>query len=298
MAANGPRSPRRVEGWRTAGLWALLALCGFAWTIPQVSIDYRRNRWIESEALLFLPTGQYLRAVSLGHQDLVADLLYLWSIQYYGHHRTTEGRRYLWRIYEVITDLDPQYQDAYLTGALVMAVDMNDPELAIQLLERGAAANPGHWIYLVEAAHYAWMGLEDYPRAAAYFDRALQVPGVPPMVRRARAGMIEFSGDAGQALTLWVEIWRDAVETGDEHIEAIAWQHVYDLDVEADMQALRQAIDRYRLQRGTLPRTLDDLVVTGLLRSLPRTAADEDYGYDPGSGGIVDPREGRSRARR
>lgn len=289
---------RRQEGWRTAGLWLLLIACAFTWTVPQLSIDYRRNRWVESEALLFLPTGQYLKTVSLGHQELVADLLYLWSIQYYGHHRTAEGRRYLWRIFEVITDLDPRYQDAYLTGALIMAVDMDDAELAIQLLERGAASNPGEWIYPVEAAHYAWMTLGDYERAAAYFDRALTIPGVPPVVRRARAGMIEFAGNFGQALSLWVEIWREAVEGGDERIAAIAWQHVYDLDVEADLSELRQAIERYRVQQGAWPASLDELVSTSLLGSLPRTAADEPYLYDAAGGRIVDPREGRSRARR
>jgi len=292
------RPLRLSEGARTIGLWLLLGVCVIGWTVPQTSIDYRRNRWITTDSLLFLPTGDYLDAVSLGYQNLLADGLYLWSIQYYGYHRTAEGRRYLWRIYDVITDLDPQYQDAYLTGALVMAMDMSDAELAIQLLEKGARENPDDWIYWVEAAHYAWINLEDFERAAAYFERALEKPGVPPMIRRARAGMSEFAGDNRRALALWVDIYRDAEAGSDERIMAIAWQHIYDLDAAVDLQELRGALESFRERRGQLPRTLDELVMAGLLQQVPRTANDEAYLYEPATGAVADPLANTSRADR
>ncbi len=36
-----------------------------------------------AEQLLYLPNGKHLRLVSLGHAPLLADLIYLWAIQYY-----------------------------------------------------------------------------------------------------------------------------------------------------------------------------------------------------------------------
>lgn len=292
------RSIRVSEGVRTAGLWLLLGACIVGWTVPQTSIDYRRNRWLESDSLLFLPTGEYLDAVSLGYQSLLADGLYLWSIQYYGHHRTAEGRKYLWRIFDVITDLDPRYQDAYLTGALVMASDMADPVMAIELLMKGAGQNPDDWIYWVEAAHYAWIDLEDYALAASYFDRALEKPGVPTFIRRARAGMSEYAGQSEQALALWVDIYRDAEANDDERIMAIAWQHVYDLDVEVDVARLQDAVERFRATRGRLPQALDELVRAGLIDQLPRTANDDPYLYEPATGAVTDPLAHTSRADR
>lgn len=292
------RSIRMSEGLRTAALWLLLGACVVGWTVPQTSIDYRRNRWLESDSLLFLPTGEYLDAVSLGYQTLIADALYLWSIQYYGHHRTAEGRRYLWRIFDVITDLDPRYQDAYLTGALVMASDMADPELAIELLQKGAEQNPDDWIYWVEAAHYAWIDMEDYPLAASYFDRALEKPGVPDFIRRARAGMSEYAGQSEQALALWVDIYRDAEANDDERIMAIAWQHVYDLDVEVDLVRLQAAVESFRQARGRLPQALEELVGAGLIDRVPRTANDDAYLYEPATGAVTDPLANTSRADR
>lgn len=286
------------ESLRTAGLWALLLACLGGWVMPQVSIDYRRARWSEPEALLFLPTGQYLNAASLGFQAALADALYLWSIQYYGHHRSEEGRQYLWRIYDVITDLDPRYQDAYLTGALVMAVDMGDAELALRLLDKGAEANPDDWIYLVEAGHYAWISLDDYVRAAGYFDRALEIPGTPPLLGRIRAGMAELSGDRHAALALWVDLHGRAVTTGDEEIAATSWQHVYDLKIELDLEDLHRAVARFRGDRGRPPRVLDALESQGYMVSVPSSPTGEPYIYDPVTGTVSDPREGSSRAGR
>ena len=266
--------------------------------MPQVSIDYRRARWSQPESLLFLPTGRYLDAASLGFQTAIADSLYLWSIQYYGHHRSEEDRRYLWRIFDVITDLDPRYQDAYLTGALIMAIDMGDAELAIRLLDKGAEENPDDWIYPMEAGHYAWIALDDYRRAAGYFDRALELPGTPPLLGRVRAGMAELSGDRKAALALWLDVHGRALESGDKQIEAVSWQHVYDLKIELDLEELHAAIGRFRLDRGRPPRVLDALRSQGYLPSVPATPTGEPYAYDQVTGTVNDPREGSSRAGR
>ena len=291
-------SPARRDLAKTLGLYALLLACVASWVLPQRSLDYRRSHWEEQESLLFLPSGQYLDAVSLGFQAVMADVLYVWSIQYYGHHRSALGRKYLWRIFDVITDLDPLYQDAYLTGSLIMAVDMADTELAIQLLEKGATENPDDWIYPLEAGYYAWINDEDYVRAAAYFDIALDRPGAPATVRRARAGMDEYAGNSEQALTLWIEIHEDAVARGDEQIEAIAWQHVYDLKVDIDLERLAEAIHRFRLDRSVLPRVLDALASQGYLDPVPRQPDGQPYSYDPVTGRLGDPREGATRSDR
>lgn len=289
---------RDREAARKAGLLLLLGFCLIGWMKPQTSIDFRRARWERSESLLFLPTGQYLEVASLGFETLLADALYMWSIQYYGHHRSELGREYLWRIYDVITDLDPRYEDAYLTGALIMAVDMGDTDMAIRLLEKGAARNREDWIYPLEAGYYAWINLEDYERADRYFARAGAIPGSPPSIPRIRAGLAEYSGSVRDALRMWLDIHDEAVREGDEKIEAIAWQHVYDLKVEIDLDVLREAIDSFTRDRGRTPRALGALQVQGYVQELPRTPEGELYSYDHVTGRVLDPRQGASRADR
>ncbi len=289
------RLPRRA---RHLAVWVVLLVCIGGWVMPQKSIDYRRARWAAPDVLLFLPTGEYLSAASLGYQALIADALYLWSIQYYGHQVAAEGRQYLWRIFDVITDLDPQFEDAYLTGALMMGSDLGDADMAMRLLAKGAAHNPEGWIYPLESGYYAWMSLGDHELAAEYFDKASALPGAPDVIGRMRAGMAEFVGDKRSALALWVEVYEGAREDGNEKIESVAWQHLYDLKVELDLEDLRVAIRRFRLDRGQPPRELDVLVTEGYLRVVPGTPAGQPYEYEAVTGEVVDPRDSGSRADR
>ena len=162
---------RRFEGGQRGIATVVLLWLAFgglvaAWVVAQRAVDYRRDTWPDAYPLLFLPSGQYLKAASLGYRVLLSDIIYLWSIQYYGYHRTEEGRNYLWHIYDVMTELDPHFVDAYLVGALIMANDMSDAELAIELLEKGMEHNPGDWILPLDAGFYAYMALEDPARAA------------------------------------------------------------------------------------------------------------------------------------
>ena len=80
--------------------------------------------------LLYLPSGKYLKVAALGFDGLLADLLYLWSIQYYGNYDIKDRYTYLERIYDqVITELDPHYLDPYLVGALIMTAEARNPLL-------------------------------------------------------------------------------------------------------------------------------------------------------------------------
>ena len=61
--------------------------------------------------LLYLPSPEMLKLLSLGNPGLAADVLYLWSIQYYSKFRPHERFLYLETVYNLITDLDPLGRD-------------------------------------------------------------------------------------------------------------------------------------------------------------------------------------------
>ena len=85
--------------------------------------------------LLYLPSPEMLKIMSLGNPGLAADVLYLWSIQYYSLFKPHERFLYLETIYNLITDLDPLYVDAYRVGALrrIAAAPVAPPERAERL---------------------------------------------------------------------------------------------------------------------------------------------------------------------
>src|SRR6266496_2372404 len=122
---------------RAGALMALLALvCLLLAVIVQGRIE-REGRGGSVHPLLYLPSGKYLKVMALGFDGLLADGLYLWSIQYYGNYDIKDRYAYLERIYDqVITELDPHYLDPYLVGALIMSGEAHDPEMALRLLDK------------------------------------------------------------------------------------------------------------------------------------------------------------------
>ena len=77
--------------------------------------------------------SKYLRVASLGYASVAADVLYLWSIQYYSNFQIEDRYKYVDHIYSgVITELDPHYFDPYWIGAMILSVDcvatMSDTE--------------------------------------------------------------------------------------------------------------------------------------------------------------------------
>jgi len=278
MATMGPIHRRRR---------ALMALCGLACLLLAVIVQGRIEAGQRSRAihpLLYLPSGKYLKVMALGFDDLLADMLYLWSIQYYGNYAIKDRYDYLERIFEqVITELDPHYLDPYLVGALIMTSEARDPEMALRLLDKGVRANPDKWIMPFEAGFLCYNDLHDYRRAAVYFEKALAIPDVHPLVRRLHAEMYNRAGDKRTSLREWMEIYDTAA---DPYVHNIAWNHAHDLKVDVDLEDLRGAVSAFRSREDRLPRRVQEIVEVGLLQALPRDPEDRDYQYDPGTGEV------------
>jgi tetratricopeptide (TPR) repeat protein len=274
------RPPVRLDGRARLALGALAAL--LAAVLLQGRIEARAAERPAASPLLYLPSGRYLGFVALGFDGILADLIYLWSIQYYGNYAIQDRYDYLDHIYgQVITELDPRYLDPYLVGALIMDVEAGRPDMALRLLDKGIAANPDTWVLAFEAGFLCYQRLGDYERARAYFERALRAPDVHPLVRRMHAAMIARSGDTRTALREWAEIWNTSE---DPYVRTVAAKHVHDLKVEIDLQDLRAALAAWRSRHGRWPRRLEQLVAAGLLARLPRDPEDRGYRYDPATG--------------
>lgn len=274
-----PSLLRRGRSVMTLGALACLLLA----VIVQGRIEGER-RGGSVHPLLYLPSGKFLKVMALGFDGLLADVLYLWSIQYYGNYDIKDRFDYLERIYEqVITELDPHYLDPYLVGALIMTAEARKPEMALKLLDKGVRANPDQWIMPFEAGFLCYNDLHDYRRAAVYFEMAMRVPGVHPLVHRFQAEMYNRAGDKRTSLKEWLEIYKT---TTDPYVRGVAWNHVHDLKVDVDLADLKDAVSRFRDKEERAPRRLQEIVASGLLQALPRDPENGDYLYDPWSGEV------------
>lgn len=266
-------------------LWAvlLLAACGLAVAGSDGKLRVLEQGRPVAHHLLYLPNGKYLKLATLGNAPLAADLIYLWSIQFYGDYQAEDRYKYVEHIYgNVVTELDPHYFDPYWIGALILSVETHDLEKALALLDKGFANNPDRWIYPYLAG-WECSYAKQYDRAVSYFRQAAAVPGAPPDVARLVAGMYQKQGASQTALQEWARLAR---ETKDANVRRIAENRARAIKTDIDVAALTAAVERYRAARGFRPRRLAQLAAEGFLDSVPTAPDGEEYHYDPATGEV------------
>jgi tetratricopeptide (TPR) repeat protein len=269
----------RKGRWLGVAFLAGLLLAAGLQNRYDAGIDYFGDR----STFVSLPSGKALKALSFGYRNLAADMLFIWSIQLYSTYYLTNRFDFLERVYDTITDITPQYKEPYVIGALIMVYDAGDVPMALRLLEKGARNNPDDWRFDQDAGYYCYKYLKDYPRAEQYYNQAAAKPGAPGFIRRMKAHLLYMNDDPQAAYGMWLDIYRNARDVLERDS---AYNHLYQIKAEADLGRLRNQIAAFRAKYRRWPATLDELLSTGLSRSLPTDFSGKSYLYDPDSGTV------------
>jgi hypothetical protein len=260
----------------------ILVLCGLAASFSGLELRMRTmpRRKVPGAGILYIPSGKYLKYATFGFSTLIADVVYLWAIQYYGNEEIADRYDSLLHIFGIISELDPRYVDAYEVGALIAAGDMQDLGLALKIFDLGFAKNPSQWIFPFEAGHYA-RSAKDFPTARAYFKKAMDIPGAPAIAKRLYADTSFKAMDLKASWETWLEVYNTAT---DEQIKKIASNHLYQVKAAADIGALKAAAAKFKAASGRFPSGPDEILRAGLLPSIPKDYDGADYLYDPATG--------------
>jgi len=260
----------------------ILSLAGFAGL--KLRLDTIPRAQVPGASILYLPSGKFLQYMSLGNRPLMADMIYLWAIQYFSNTAVADRYDHMEHVFSIIADLDPRFIDPYLIGAMIAGSDAGDMEKAFRILDLGLERNPDQWIFPWEAGHYALMQLKDFELAREYFKKAMEIPGSHPMARRLYANAATELADYPTALKNWWEIYET---TDDERVKRIATNHLYRVYAAIHAENLTEALGVYRERFGRNPGSLSELVTAGLMESLPRDLDGNEYVYDPATGEIT-----------
>jgi tetratricopeptide (TPR) repeat protein len=251
----------------------------------KLAVERIPRKKIPGASIIYIPSGKYLKYATFGYSSLVADLVYLWAIQYYTTYTIVDRFQNLEHIFSIIAELDPRYTDPYEIGSLIAVNEAKDLNLALRILDMGLTKNPDQWIFPFEAGHYAQRA-GDYETARKYYEKTAKIPGAPDIAKRLYAAAGFRVMDLEESWKTWLEVYNTA---RDERTKKIAGKHLYQVKSTSDINLLKGAVQQFRDRFRRLPASLEDLVRVGLLALLPRDLDGKDYIYNPKTGEIKPP---------
>ncbi len=252
----------------------------------ELQLDSIPRAKVPGASILYLPSGRALQVLALGNTSFLADMIYLWAIQYFSNTAVVERYDHLEHVFSIIADLDPKYLDPYQIGAMIAYPEAGDMRAAFRILDLGLEKNPDQWIFPWQAGHMAQVNLKDFRLAQAYYKKAMEIEGAPEMTRRLYANAARELSDYKTAGQYWLEIYKTTL---DPRVKKIAFNHLYRVNAEQDLEVLNQAVQTYTQNFGRFPENLSELVTSGLLNSIPRDLENKDYLYDAQTGEVSSP---------
>jgi tetratricopeptide (TPR) repeat protein len=255
---------------------------------------WRDRGWAAYEPatpVMWLRAGPAMARGALGYRALLADLYWIRSVVYFGRQglSTDPNKNYdlLHPLLDLVTTLDPRFTVAYRFGAIFLSETSPNgpgrPDLAVSLLERGVARTPERWEYMHDIGLVYYWHNRDFEKGAEWLERASLVPGAPIWLKSTAASMHSERGNRQSARQLWRQI-REAAEA--DSLVKIADLRLAQFDAMDAIDALNDALARFRESAGRLPTGWPELVAARQLRGIPLDPAGVPYEIDAASGSV------------
>ena len=255
------------------------------WTVRGANhwLETRQVEQVADGGVGVLPDGHVVRALSLGFERVVADLFWIRTIYYVGDESSSAaGWPAAERLANLVTDIDPHYDSAYVVMASVLNGLRKDPDAAIRLLEKGAAVSSYWRIHFLLGFQY-FMEKQDYLRGAKCLERAAALGG-PTYLQFLISRLYTSAGDPTTAMQFI------ALRLKNEETPAVREQlekRLADLWIDRDLGLIDAAIAKYRAGGRDAPKNVQALVDAGLLPALPRDPKGGEYWIDWQTGQAV-----------
>lgn len=145
-----------------------------------------------ADSKLVLPPAVAMRALSLGYNELLADLYWLAFVQYVGDvsrrqlDQSSESEAFL----NLITGLDPTFVKAYYFASFIVGGDLRLPHRASIIIDRGIEANESNWYLPFIGGINQYLNAGDEVKAASFYRLAASYPNAPDWLNR-QASILE-----------------------------------------------------------------------------------------------------------
>jgi len=255
--------------------WLLLLVlpAGFAgvWRL-QRAINTERDALHQEQDEVLVRSPKLLKIATLEYGALAADIYWTRAVQYYGGKRLGNDTNLesLWPLLDMTTTLDPNLLPAYRFGATFLSEPpprgAGRPDLAVQLLERGMRENPDYWRLNQDLGNVYYLEDNDYAKAGQAYLEGSRKPGADAWMKIMAARLLEKGDSRETAAMLWSEVLQSS---NDDAIKENARINLELLRCEQDIEHLNEITGQFAGKNGRPPRSLRELVQSGLLQGQP-----------------------------
>jgi tetratricopeptide (TPR) repeat protein len=261
-----------------------------------VALHAAEDRWpapkVDRPGVLYLRSPTVASRIVLDYDGIAADVYWIRALQHFGEERLSPPahvRTYalLYPLLDLTTTLDPYFSIAYRFGAIFLGEAYpggpGRPDLALALLQKGLAAQPTKWQYMMDLGFVYYWHLRDYKSAASAFQRASEMPGAPSWLRPLAAVTLAEGGhrDASRA------VWQRLAQADEPWLRDSARLRLAQLDAMDAIESLQPRVQAFRDAHPGEPVTWDRLVAARLVPGRPLDSSGTTFALDPMTGAIT-----------
>jgi hypothetical protein len=263
----------------------------------QSQIDRRVGETRAQEEVLYLWSGDQVRALYPGFEGLAADVYWLRTVQYFGGQKLFSREKdfaLLRPLIEMTTTLDPRLEIAYRYGAVFLSepppTGAGRPREGIEVLEKGVRNLPLSWRLRQHLGFFHFLYLGDARRAAAILEDAAELPGAAFWLRTLAAELLSRGGDRAASRKMWQEM-HDQEDEGILRENARVQLAILDsLDLADRLAGL---VGEFEGRFGRRPERLQELRGVGLWGGPLADLSGVPFRYDVSTGQVSISRESR-----
>lgn len=223
------------------------------------------------ENMLYLPSGKFLKGAALGFDEMLADLLWIKAIGYFGSHAVTD-QDYSWlsHILDIVTTLDPFFQYPYEFGGVILATEIGEVDKSNQLLEKGMKnvleTHERYWYFPFFIAFNYMYYKNDYKTAAHYLETTSKFPQSPDYLPLLVSRLYADADEPEVAITFLKEMIEG---TDNPELNEKLKLRLNEVINNCNIQFLEKAKANFFLKFFRYPKTIKEMFENGFILYMP-----------------------------
>jgi hypothetical protein len=264
------------------GLLALALLPAIP--VVQLRIDQGLGDLKLRRDVLYLWSGAHVKRLAPGFENLLADIYWLRTVQYFGGQRLFSAEKrfeLLHPLIEITTSLDPRLEIAYRLGAIFLCepwpVGKGDPENGIRILEKGVRALPRSWRLRQDLGYFRFVFLNDAEGGASILHEAAKLPGAPFWLETLAGSILVKGGERQSARAVWTRMFEQAEDGAIRDNARYNLERLDGLDALDQLDAL---VRKFQEEHARPPAGIQEVLAQGVDRRLLVDRAGVPFEYD------------------